>query len=133
MSSNLKSLIERIAGDVVTERGMSKKVHAKLVKVSPPTFRLYDNLEISGAFVITPKYRVFTEDDIGHDFIFEEDYSGQQFIYCYEAAPTGENGVAYKWQGKISACNLIGKCPHGEVIVTHGTIEEATHERGINK
>ena len=65
MANNLKGAIEKIASDVVGEMTMAKLVNAKLIKASPPTFKLYDDLIISDSFVITPKYRVFTAKDIG--------------------------------------------------------------------
>ena len=107
-----KRLIEEIARGVVDNNVYAKKVHAKLES-------------------ITPKFRVFREDEIGKEFVFQEDDKGQQYIYLYEAAPRGENGIEYKWKGRIDKANLIGKCPHGEVVVTHGTIEVGVHERGV--
>lgn len=132
MSSNLKTVIEKIAGGVIDEKNMARKVFAKLIKTSPPTFKLYDgDLEVSGAFVVTPKYRVFTTKDIGRDFVLEEDLGGQRYFYCYEAAEVGQNGVEYSFKGRIDKCKLIGKYPHGDVEVTSGIIYDITHEEGI--
>lgn len=125
-----KRLIEEIARGVVDNNVYAKKVHAKLESISPLSFRLNDKISLYGDFLITPKYRVFREDEIGNEFVFQEDDKGQQYIYLYEAAPRGENGIEYKWKGRIDEANLIGKCPHGEVVVTHGTIEVGVHERG---
>lgn len=133
MSSNLKNAIEKIASGVIDEKNMARKVFAKLTKVNPPTFRLYDNLEVSGAFVITPKYRVFTERDIGKDFVLEEDFGGQRYFYCYEAANVGENGIAYRWTGLIPMCDIVGSCSCGhEVHVRSGIIGEIIHEEGLD-
>lgn len=132
MSSNLKAVIEKIANGVIDEKNMARKVFAKLTKISPPTFKLYDgDLEVSGDFVVTPKYRVFTTKDIGKDFVLEEDLGGQRYFYCYEAANVGQNGIEYSFKGRIDSCRLIGKCPHGEVEVTSGVINDMTHEEGL--
>lgn len=131
MANNLKGAIEKIASDVVGEMTMAKLVNAKLIKTDPPTFKLYDDLIISDSFVITPKYRVFTDKDIGKEFVLQENYGGQEYIYCYEAAGRGQNGTEYSFKGRINKCKLIGTCPHGEVEVTHGIIYDMTHEEGI--
>lgn len=131
MANNLKGAIEKIASDVVGEMTMTKLVNAKLIKTDPPTFKLYDDLIISDSFVITPKYRVFTAKDIGKEFVLQENYGGQEYIYCYEAAGRGQNGVEYSFKGRIDKCKLIGKCPTGDVEVTSGIIYDMTHEEGI--
>lgn len=48
----------------------------------------------------------------------------------YEASePQGSNGVPYHFEGThefISGemkCTLHGTCPHGDVVVTHGSVE----------
>lgn len=125
----LKRLIESISSGVLNNTSFTKKVHAKLISVNPLKFSL-DKIVIEGSMLITPKYRVFREDEIGNSFVFQEDHDGQQFIYCYEASPLGKNGVAYKWKGSLK-CNLKGTCPHGDVTVTSGELIEVIHERGI--
>ncbi|MDY3119150.1 MAG: hypothetical protein SOW18_06405 [Peptoniphilus sp.] len=128
----LKRAIEEIAKGVNENMVFTRKVHGTLVSVSPLKFQLSEKIFIYGANCITPKYRVFREDEIGKSFVFQEDAEGQQFIYCYEAtAKPGENGVPYRWKGTIDSCSLHGTCPHGAVVVTGGTIDSATHERGI--
>ena len=133
MSTNLKAAIEKIANGVIEEKNMARKVFAKLTKVNPPTFKLYDNLEVSGAFVITPKYRVFTANDIGKDFVLEEDLGGQRYFYCYEAANVGENGIPYRWTGSIPKCDLVGNCSCGhEVHIYSGVLNEIVHKEGLD-
>lgn len=126
-----KQLIEDIAKGVINHDTFAKVVFAKLKSVNPLKFELSDKIEIFGDCLISPKYRVFREDEIGNDFVFQEDHEGQRFIYLYEAAAPGQNGIEYQWKGRIDECRLIGTCPHGEVVVTHGTIEKAVHERGV--
>lgn len=128
--SDLKKVIEEIAGGVVKSHIFAKKVHATLVSVSPLQFQLTDKITIAESFLISPKYRIFREDEIGKSFVFQEDYDGQQYIYLYECAPQGENGVPYKWTGSLK-CNLKGTCPDGDVVVTEGELIEVIHERGI--
>lgn len=132
-SLELKKVIEEIAKGVITNQVFTKKVHATLISVSPLKFKLSDKIFIYGPNCITPRFRVFREDEIGKSFVFQEDAEGQQYIYCYEAtAKPGENGEAYQWSGKIDSCELHGTCPDGPVTVTGGTITLATHERGKN-
>lgn len=126
----LKNTIEDIAKGVMESRTSTKKVHAKLISVTPLKFQLNEKIFIYGSALISPKYRVFREDEIGNEFVFQEDESGQQYIYCYEAASPGENGVPYKWKGKIR-CNIRGTCSHGAVVVTEGELIEVIHERGL--
>lgn len=125
----LKRIIEQISQGVVNNMTFTKKVHATLISVEPLQFQL-DNLILDGSFLITPKYRVFRQDEIGHKFVFQEDNDGQQFIYCYEAAEPGQNGVPYRWTGSV-ICNLTGTCPDGTVTVTGGELTTVTHERGL--
>lgn len=127
----LKQVIEEIARGVVNNQVYTRKIHAKLISINPLKFQLSEKIFIYGANCITPKYRVFTQEDIGKSFVFQEDMEGQQFIYCYEPTDKpGENGVPYQWSGKIDSCTLIGTCPDGSVTVTGGEIHLATHERG---
>lgn len=127
----LKRVIEEIAKGVNENSVFTRKVHATLISVSPLKFQLSEKIFIYGANCITPKYRVFRQDEIGKSFVFQEDAEGQQFIYCYEAtANPGENGEPYQWKGRIDQCELHGTCPDGAVVVTGGTITMATHESG---
>ena len=129
----LKQVIEEIAKGVLSNEVFTKKVHAKLIKLDPLKFKINDKIFIEGPLLISPKYRVFTKKDLGKTFVFEEDFGGQQYIYCYEATKKpGENGVPYKWRGEIE-CNIHGTCPEGPVTVTHGTIEVCTHIEGVNE
>lgn len=131
--SDFKEIIETIANDVIDSRGMARKVHATLTNNNPPTFKITDKLEVKGAFVITPKYRVFTAKDIGKSFVLQEDQGGQQYIYCYEAAPVGSNGVPYRWTGSIPSCDLVGKCSCGhEVHIYSGILNEIIHKEGLD-
>lgn len=126
----LKKVIEEIVKGVVNNSSGTKKVHAKLVSVNPLKFQLNEKIFIYGNALISPKYRVFREDEIGNEFVFQEDEGGQQYIYCYEASPLGQNGIPYHWKGELK-CELKGKCPHGDVIVTDGKLIDVKHERGL--
>lgn len=128
----LKKTIEKIAGEVFKAATPTKKVHARLIGLDPLKFQLSEKIFIYGPALISPKYRVFTNKDIGNSFVFQEDQNGQQYIYLYEAAAPGENGIAYNWSGEIKTANLIGTCPHGAVQVTHGKIQMAEHTKGEN-
>lgn len=127
-----KKTIEKIAQDVYNSKSPTKKVHARLISTSPLKFQLSEKVFIFGTILISPKYRVFTEKDIGKSFVFQEDQDGQQYIYLYEAAEPGQNGEPYEWSGEIVTANLIGTCPDGAVTVTHGTIDLAIHKKGEN-
>lgn len=131
--NNFKGVIENIVNNVVDSKNMSRKVHATLTACDPPTFRVGKDLEVKGDFVITPKYRVFTSKDVGKSFVLQEDFGGQQYIYCYEAAPTGKNGVPYSWCGSIPSCDLVGKCSCGhEVHIFSGVLGHVIHKEGLD-
>lgn len=122
--------VERYMGGIKS----SQIVYAKLESLSPLLFVLEsdNNVELKEEFLVVPKYRVFTGKDIGKKFVFQRNHGGQTYFYLYEAStPQGSNGVPYKWKGEIKECELHGTCPDGEVVVTHGTIEMAIHEEGI--
>lgn len=131
--TKLKQIIEEIAKGVVSNQVMTRKLYATLVSVSPLKFMISPKVFIYGANCITPKYRVFRPDEIGHTFVFQEDAEGQQFIYCYEATDKpGENGIPYKWTGEIVSAELHGTCPDGAVTVTNGKINVAIHKEGVS-
>ena len=108
--------------------------YAKLETLTPLMFRLESdtNVELKDEFLVVPKHRVFTSKDIGKKFVFIRNNGGQTYFYFYEpSSPQGSNGVPYRWKGEIEQCELIGHCPDGEVIVTHGIIDIAIHGEGI--
>lgn len=104
---------------------------ATLTSLSPLTFQVTSKLKLSGRFIVTPKYRVFTADDIGKEFVFFRDHGGQTYYYAYEPqTPQGANGEPYHFKGRVT-CNLTGTCPTGTVTVTGGTIEDLEHDRRV--
>jgi len=128
-----KALAKQTVVDELGRRTFSNITYATLTSLSPLTFipEGDTNVELEGEFLVVPKYKVFTEKDIGKKFVFQCNDGGQTWFYLYEPSnPQGSNGVEYKWKGRIDECELIGTCPDGEVIVTHGTIEVAVHEEG---
>ena len=132
IGQELKGVIQEIAVNVIQGGSLTSLTYAELVSIEPLVFKENAKLTISGVHLITPRYRAFTEDDIGKKFAFMKNAGGQDYFYLYEAAPKGHNGVPYSWSGEIEECELIGTCPTGEVKVTHGKITLATHERGEN-
>lgn len=133
IGQELKGVIQEIAVNVIQGGSLTSLTYAELVSIEPLVFKENAKLKIQGVHLITPQYRVFTEDDIGKKFVFMKNTGGQDYFYLYEAAPKGHNGVPYKWLGEIEECELIGTCPTGPVVVTHGKITLARHERGENK
>ena len=131
--NDLKRVIEEISMGVINNRTFSECVIAKLKSVKPLVFYINEKLELSLDYgnLTTPKYRVFRKDEIGKSFIFQKNKDGQQYIYLYECAPQGENGIPYKWTGSLK-CNLKGTCPDGDVVVTEGELIEVIHERGLD-
>lgn len=131
--NKLKQIIEKIAKGVVDRSAPSRKVHARLVSVSPLKFRVDDKIDIYGQFLISPKYHVFTDEDIGTEYVFLQDYSGQQFIFLYEAAPQGENGIPYTFTGELIDGELKGKTASGEAVtITEGTFNKMKHSKGVD-
>lgn len=140
----LKQAIAEIAKDYTSSLSFSDIFHARLTSLDPLTFKRDDDLELYGKFLVVPKYRKFTQEEIGNYFVFQSNHENQVHYYMYEASsPQGSNGIDYHWEGKnksyIDSCELHGKCSCGhDVIVTHGQIHEETiqdciHDRGIKK
>lgn len=140
----LKQVIAEIAKDYNGSLSFSDVFHAQLVSLDPLTFIRDDNIVLVEKFLVVPKYRKFTEEEIGNYFVFQSNHENQVHYYQYEASsPQGSNGVDYHWKGKnesyIDSCRLIGTCScGGTVIVTHGkifeeTIEDCVHDCGIKK
>lgn len=126
----MKRHISKLVSSGIKGADLTSIAYGELIKINPPTFQ-FEHLPdpLDNEFIITPNYKVFVDEDIGKKYVFMKNAGGQTYFYLYEAAPQGENGVEYKWQGRIDECNLIGECPDGAVVVTHGTIELAVHER----
>ncbi len=97
----LKNLIGQIAKGYVDSQKFTGIFQARLVSVNPLTFVKSNDIEISGNSLIVPKYRVFTEQDIGNYFVFMNNHGGQTFYYLYEASSPGENGIPYTFIGRI--------------------------------
>lgn len=143
---NLKKAVTKIAANYCETLKIPTIVHAKLEKLEPLTFKRDDDIELKEEFLVVPKYRKFTTEEIGHYFVFQSNSEGQVWYYLYEASsPQGSNGVDYyfdgthKLKGNIT-CEIHGTCPHGAVVVTSGTVElfegdiiEIKHDKGIKK
>lgn len=134
--SRLKEVVEEIAQGVMNRATGTRKVHARLVSVSPLKFQLTDKIYLFGSALITPRFRVFRTDEIGRGFVFQEDAGGQQYIYLYEAAEQGENGEEYRYEstheftedtiiGYVDGSNLVHVSP-GKRFKSKGT-----HHKGV--
>lgn len=120
-------LIKQISKGVIDGEVMGGFTRATLISLSPLTFQVTAQLKIYGSFLVTPKYRIFTEKDIGKEFVFFKDLGGQTYYYAYEPqSPQGANGEEYVFSGEME-CTLRGQCPTGEVVVTGGEIKRLTH------
>lgn len=123
--------LKQISKDQFSGESPGGFTRATLTSLNPLTFQITSKLKVSGHFIVTPKYRVFTEEDIGKDFVFFKDLGGQTYYYAYEPqTPQGANGESYHFKGKVT-CNLTGTCPEGTVTITGGTIEDLEHERRV--
>ncbi len=140
--ADLYKVLKNIADSQQGKISFSEIIYAKLTSINPVTFIPEDRegeeglkkIIIKEDFLVIPKYRVFTEEEIGNKFVLQKNFRGQTYFYLYEASePQGQNGLEYKWKGRIEKCELIGTCPHGSVVVTHGKIEKGVHEKGIEK
>lgn len=144
--NKLKKIMTKIAADYSSTLKTATIVHAKLISLYPLTFKRDDDIELKEEWLVVPKYRKFTAEEIGHYFVFQSNAEGQVWYYLYEASsPQGSNGVDYyfdgthKLKGNVT-CTLHGTCPDGDVVVTNGTIElfegeiiEIKHDKGIKK
>lgn len=145
--TKLKKIMTKITADYIGTLKSATIIHAKLEKLEPLTFKRDDDIELKEEWLVVPKYRKFTEEEIGHYFVFQSNQEGQVWYYLYEASsPQGSNGVDYyfdgthKLKGKVK-CNLKGNCSDGSTtLVTEGTIElfegeiiEIKHDKGIKK
>lgn len=128
-----KIMIQEAIADGIKSAKVSELTYLELISLDPLIFMKDSKTEIKSQFIVTPKYYVFTEDDLNKKFVFQRNHGGQTFYFLYEPAKNGKNGEPYKWSGKIEKCKLKGTSPSGEVTVTEGTIELAIHERGENK
>lgn len=124
-----KKLIMKIVADVIKGTAPSGATRATLIGINPLEFRVNAQLFLKGQFLVVPKYQVFTAEDIGKEYVFLKDHTGQTYYWMYEpSTPQGSNGIPYSFSGDI-ICNLTGTCPDGSVTVTGGTIEKLTHKR----
>ncbi|MBL7575513.1 hypothetical protein SAMN00017477_1017 [Peptoniphilus asaccharolyticus DSM 20463] len=145
--NKLKNVISKIAADYISTLTFSNLVHAKLESLEPLTFKRDDDVELKEEFLVVPRYRKFTEEEVGHYFVFQSNQEGQVWYYMYEASsPQGSNGEDYYFDGthKLKGnvkCKLKGNCSDGSTtLVTEGTIElfegeiiEIKHDKGIRK
>lgn len=134
--TDLYKVLKDIAENQQSKITFSEIIYATLISINPVTFKREDNTKIiiKEEYLVVPKYRVFTAEEIGHKFVLQKNFRGQTYFYLYEASyPQGSNGVEYHYKGRIDECELYGTCPHGKVVVTHGTIEKGVHEKGVDK
>lgn len=126
----LQALMRQVSIDTIEGQVMGTMTRATLVSLSPLTFQVTSKIKISGRFLVTPKYRLFVEDDLGKDFVFYKDQGGQTYYYCYEPTQNpGENGSPYHFEGKFKGA-LHGMSSDGTAVtVTEGVIDDITHER----
>ena len=97
----LKRIAQQVAKEVSLGQEHTAIAYGTLDKINPPTF-IFEGLDpLDKESIITPKYKVFTPEDIGKKYVFMKNIGGQTYFYMYEAAPQGENGVEYKWKGRI--------------------------------
>lgn len=131
----LKETIKSIAKDTFDGMVPGGYTRARLIEIEPELkFELTNKLLIYGQFLVTPRYKVFREEDLNKEFVFFKDSGGQTYYYVYEMKwPQGKNGEPYHWEGEIVSATLYGTCPDGEVIVTHGEIHEAIHEKQVGQ
>lgn len=131
----LKTVMSRVARDYVDTINFAGLVHAELISLDPLIFRLDNNIELRQEWLVVPKYRRFTEEEIGHLFVFACNHGGQVYYYLYEASyPQGSNGRPYHWEGYLEEATLYGTCScGGTVVVTHGDIIDCRHDDGIKK
>ena len=76
--------IQKIAGNTQDAKAPFKGVYARLISVSPITFRIDMKLDVKKKFIIFPKGVNFTIQDIGKKYLFLKDYGGQQYFFMYE-------------------------------------------------
>lgn len=131
--ADLKELIDIIIDKKINSKMFANISYAKLVSLSPLNFKLESNPDpdIKEEFLVVPKYKVFTEDDIGKNFVLISNDGGQTFFYLYEASsPQGSNGIPYHFEGTFNG-RLIGTCPDGQVVVTSGEIYDLEHRKKV--
>ncbi|EHL11073.1 hypothetical protein HMPREF9629_00610 [Peptoanaerobacter stomatis] len=154
----LKTVIVEIVKKYIDTLSFSCVFHAKLVSINPLKFIRSDGIEIYESLLVVPKYRKFTDYEIGNCFVFISNHEGQVFYYLYEASsPQGSNGVDYHWQGLIKKGEIRGKLrtETKEVEITdivgdtqiitkqvmevdvfkiiEGDLDDVVHEKGIIK
>lgn len=130
---DFKKVIDAAIDNKLSAKMNSKIVYAKLISLSPLEFKdeANEKLEIKEEFLVVPKYKVFTEKDIGNKFVLMVNDGGQTYFYLYEASnPQGSNGIPYSFEGDFEG-RLVGTCPDGQVVVSTGTISKLTHRRKV--
>lgn len=129
---DLKGAIDEIVNQNLGRRMNSEIVYCKLISLDPLDFipENDDKLHIMEEYLVVPKYRPFTKKDLGKKFVLISNDGGQTYFYLYEASePQGSNGIPYHFEGTHEfingemKCTLHGTCPHGDVVVTHGSVE----------
>lgn len=133
--ARFKNVLTNIVSEYMGTQSFSTIFHAKLVSLDPLKFVRDDGIEMYENFLVVPKYRQFTDEEIGHLFVFAGNHEMQVFYYLYESSyPQGSNGKPYHWQGVLEQATLHGKCSCGhDVTVTHGEIIDCIHDVGIKK
>lgn len=131
----LKNVLTNIVSEYMGTQSFATVFHARLESISPLKFVRDDGIEMYENFLVVPKYRKFTEEEIGHLFVFSGNHEMQVFYYLYESSyPQGSNGRSYHWEGYLEKATLHGTCSCGhDVVVTHGEIIDCRHDWGIRK
>lgn len=76
--------ITRLAGKAHEANEPFKGAYARLISVTPLTFRVDMKMELTKEFLIFPKGKTFTTLDIGKKYLFLKDYGGQDYFFMYE-------------------------------------------------
>lgn len=132
----LKELIASISKNVSDDLVPSQITYAELLEIEPELkFQIDAKLPLKAPFIVTPKYRVFTVEDIGKKFVFLKNLGGQTYFYLYEMAEQGTNGVPYKFTGSLKGTftgKLTGTCTDTKATITSGVIDNIEIEQGIH-
>ena len=107
--NDFKTLIDQ-AIDAKIRGSMPATIsYANLVSLDPLNFKLESdpNIDIKEEFLVVPKYRVFTEKDLGKKFVLISNNGGQTYFYLYQASdPQGSNGIPYHFKGTFEGAAL---------------------------
>lgn len=131
--NRLMETIKKISQEMIDGNVPGGYTRAKLTQIEPELiFKITDKIEVRGQFIVTPKFKVFRQEDIGKDYVFFKDYGGQTYYYAYEPNPEqGKNGISYFWEGSIQ-CEINGiDSLGGACVVTEGYIHKIEHKKQV--